>query len=260
MPLVQVARERDVVTVTFDHPERRNSLSRAMVASLLAVLGEAGTSGCRALILQAAEGSTVWSSGHDIDELPGAEEDPVAWVSPVEDLVTSIQRASFPVIAAVEGGAWGASCQLALACDVLIATRSASFTITPAKLGLPYHLSGIAQFLWAVPLNVAREMLLCAVPLSAEDAWRLGVVNHLVADGAELRTRAAEVAERVAGLAPLSLRAIKADIGALVDAQALSAATRERLMSLHRDAWTSRDLAEGLAAFRERRTPTFEGN
>ncbi len=256
MSLAHVVDEGPLRIITMAHSERRNALSRVMADEITAAI-EGAT--CRALILRAERGVTTWSAGHDIDDLPTDGRDPLDWTSPVEHLVRSVRAAPFPVIAAVEGGAWGAACNLAFACDLIVATRAATFAITPARLGVPYHTEGVAQFLAAVPLNVAKEMFFTARPLTADSPHLQGTVNRLVEDSAELEAESVALAARIASLASLSIRAVKAEINALTDARPLESVTFERLTSLRRAAWTSADLTEGLAAFRERRDPGFRG-
>lgn len=242
--------------MTMSHPERRNALSESLSVELMEAVASAR---CRALILRAEPGVTTWSAGHDVDDLPGEGVDPITWVSPVERLVHVITTAPFPVIAAVEGGAWGAACNLALACDLLVATRTATFAITPARLGVPYHPDGIAQVLAAVPAHAAREMLFTAQPLAADAPLLAGTVNRLAESSAELTVMTEELAQRIAALAPLSIRSMKAEINALLSTAAPDPETRLRLAELRRTAWESDDLREGLSAFRERRAPRFEG-
>lgn len=256
MPLVTVADRDGVRTVIMSHPERRNALSETLSAEVLDAVAAAS---CRVLILRAEPGVTTWSAGHDVDDLPGQDVDPITWISPVERLVQVIAAAPFPVIAAVEGGAWGAACNLALACDLLVATRTATFAITPARLGVPYHPDGIAQVLAAVPANTAREMLFTAQPLAADSPLLAGTVNRLAESSAELTAICEELAQRIACLAPFSIESMKAEINALLGAVEPSPDTRLRLAELRRQAWQSDDLQEGLAAFRERRAPRFEG-
>ena len=256
MSLATIADRDAVRIVTMSNPAKRNALSHAMAEELSAAIEGAQ---CRALILRAEADVTTWSAGHDIDDLPVDGSDPLAWTSPVEHLVRAVRTAPFPVIAAVEGGAWGAACNLAFACDLIVATRSATFAITPAKLGVPYHTDGVAQFLSAVPLNVAKEMFFTAAPLPADSAHLDGTVNRIVDNAEQLEAESWRLAARIASLAPLSIRAIKAEMNALTDARPMDSGSFERLTALRRAAWSSRDYAEGIAAFHERREAQFRG-
>jgi len=256
MSLATIADDGAVRVVTMTNPDKRNALGHAMAEELSAAI-ESSTSRC--LILRAEAGVSTWSAGHDIDDLPTDGGDPLAWTSPVERLVRAVRAAPFPVIAAVEGGAWGAACNLAFACDLIVATRSATFAITPAKLGVPYHTDGVAQFLGAVPLNVAKQMFFTAEPLPADSSHLTGTVNCLVDDSKQLEAEAMNVARRIASLAPLSIRAIKAEMNALTDARPMTSGTFEQLTALRRAAWRSADYAEGLASFHERREAHFTG-
>jgi methylmalonyl-CoA decarboxylase len=256
MPLTSVLDDGAIRVVTMTHPERRNALGHAMADELVAAIEGAV---CRVLILRAEPGASTWSAGHDVDDLPTDGQNPLAWTSPVEHLVRAVRAAPFPIMAVVEGGAWGAACNLAFACDLIVATRAATFAITPARMGVPYHTEGVAQFLGAVPLNVAKEMFLTAQPLCADSPHLAGTVNRIAEDSDSLDAAWRGLAERIASLAPLSIRAIKAEMNALTDARPLESGTFERLTALRRAAWTSADYAEGIAAFRERRDPRFAG-
>lgn len=248
-----------VVEVTMANAERRNSLSDEMLDGLHRALDDATAAGCRALIIRAEPGVTTWSAGYDIESLPVDGTDPLTWTNPLEALLHAVRSTPFPVIAAVEGGVWGGACELALTCDLIVAVRTATFAITPARLGVPYNTAGVAHFLSALPLNVAREMFFTADPIGASELAAYGVVNRLVEDAVELSAVATALGRRIATRAPLAVRAIKGEMAALTDARSLTSDDFERLTELRRAAWTSQDYQEGVRAFRDKRTPTFTG-
>lgn len=258
---MSIVREGDmhVRTLTFDEPEHRNALNADLLAQFVAELEAATSDGIRALVLSATPAGGVWSAGHDIAELPHGERDPLTWDNPLEEALRAVRDAPFPVIAAVDGSVWGGACDLVLTCDLVVAVRTASFAITPARLGIPYNTAGVSHFISALPLHIAKEMFFTADPISAEQAAQFGVVNRLVGDREEMLTSAAALAERIASRAPLAVRAIKAEMAALTDARMLTSDTFEKLSVLRTQAWTSRDYAEGLAAFHERRPAMFTG-
>lgn len=249
-----------VVEVTMANAAKRNSLGDRMLDELHTALTRAEQGGCRALIVRAEPGVSTWSAGYDIEALPVDGSDPLTWTNPLESLLHAVRAAPFPVVAAVEGGVWGGACEMVLTCDLVVAVRTSTFAITPARLGVPYNTAGVNHFLSALPLNVAKEMFFTADPMGAESLASFGVVNRLVADADELAAVSVEVARRIATRAPLAIRAIKGEMTALTDARSLTSDDFERLTELRRAAWTSEDYQEGVRAFTEKRSPRFSGS
>jgi methylmalonyl-CoA decarboxylase len=248
-----------VIEITMANDARRNAMSREMLGDLTDALRRAEESRCRALIFRAASGVTTWSAGYDISALPTDGSDPLTWTNPLEGFLHTLRAAPFPVIAAVEGGVWGGACEFVMTCDLVVAVRTATFAVTPARLGVPYNTAGVAHFLSALPLSVAKEMFFTADPITAEQAAAYGVVNRLVDDGAEMADTAIGLARRIATRAPLAIRAIKGEMTALTDARSLTSDDFERLTELRRAAWTSSDYQEGVRAFTEKRAARFTG-
>lgn len=257
--LISTQRDNAVCTVTLQRPHRLNALSADLVGQLLSALHEAERDSCRAVILRAGPGVRTWSAGHDVDELPEDGSDPLRWNAPLEELLRAIRKLPLPVIAAVEGGVWGGACDLVFTCDLVVATRTATFAITPAKLGVPYNLAGIEHFLGVLPLHVVKAMFFTAEPLTAEQAAQHGLVNALAQDADDLATQADQLAQRIATMAPLVVSAIKAELTALTAAHPMTPDVFEHLTALRRRAWRSADYHEGLAAFHERRPAQFRG-
>lgn len=248
-----------VAVVTMTHAEKRNSLSVAMMAELEACLDQAESAGTRAFILRAEPHATTWSAGYSIDALPRDGADPLTWTNPLEGFLDRLRQTPYPVIAAVEGGVWGGACELVLTCDLVVAVRSATFALTPARLGVPYSTAGVARVLSVLPVNVAKELFFTADPQSAEAWFGYGVVNLLVECSDDLGPSAVALASRIAERAPLTIRSIKAEIDAVTQGRIPSGEDVRRLADLRRDAWMSRDYDEGVRAFLEKRPARFVG-
>ncbi|WP_201276236.1 enoyl-CoA hydratase-related protein [Methylotetracoccus oryzae] len=82
-------------------------------------------------------GTTAWAAGHDVEELPLSNRDPLGWDDPLRRLVRAIEETPMPVIAMIEGSVWGGACEVAMACDIVVACEASTFAITPAKPGGP---------------------------------------------------------------------------------------------------------------------------
>ena len=258
MTLIRTERREAVGIITLDNARKRNALSRAMVEELIAALVGFGEQRLRVVILRAAAGSAVWSAGHDVGELPEGGRDPLGWDDPLRHLVREIENFSAPVIAMVEGSVWGGACETVFACDLIIAAPGASFAITPARLGVPYNIGGVLTFLNASSMRIAKEMAFTARPLSAERAERLGMVNHVV-PSEELEDFCMAMANDIAANAPLSISVMKEQLRILAGAHMMSPQGFERIQGLRRLVYDSADYREGLAAFKEKRKPSFRG-
>lgn len=253
---LSVTADQRVTHIQLANPERRNALNNELLEELIEALSQAGTQS-RIVLLEAQTTSGVWCAGFDITSLPtdGSMPDPLT--SPFDRALATVRSLPVPVIAVVDGGAWGGGCNLALACDLVVATTEASFAITPAKLGVAYDSAGVADFLAALPVAIAREMFFVAEPLSAARLHQVGAVNALCDSPESAHETAVRMADTIAGRAPLSLRSIKAEIAAQVSADA---ADTQWLRELREQAWASADFREGRAAFEERRSPRFTGS
>ena len=243
------------MTITMDDPARRNALGRETLAALTAAFD--ATRGARAIILRAAPRNKVWCAGFDIDDLaPGM--DPLAESGPLKTLFRAVQSCPCPVIAMLDGTAWGGGTDLALRCDIAIGSPACTLAFTPARLGLPYDPEGLLNVMLRAGLPFAMEMFATADPVPAPRALAAGLLNHLVpASEIEAFTRA--MADRIATNAPLSVTSAKAQLRALNAAMPLPPATMQALLDARQTALHSADFSEGLAAFRAKRPPTFHG-
>lgn len=224
-----------VTVVTIDRPERRNAVDHDALEALAAALDGCGDD-VRALVLSGADGH--FCAGAD---LSGVEDS--TFTALLRSVLDRLRLAPFVTIAAADGAALGAGTQLAIACDLRVATPAASFGIPAGRLGLAVDVWTVDRLALLAGAGPARAMLLAAEVVKGDEAHRLGLVQRLGSVDDALAW-----ADDVAALAPLTLRAHKAALEGQPDA----AAAVDR-------AWASADLQEGLTAFRERRRPVFEG-
>lgn len=257
-PLVSSTFDDGVGVITLDHAARRNALSHAMVEAIVGALTGLGDRQVRAVVLRAAPGSTVWSAGHDVDELPDSGRDPLGWDDPLRHLIRQIELCAAPVIAMVEGSVWGGACETVFACDLVVAAPNASFAVTPARLGVPYNIGGMLTFLNAANMRIVKEMAFTARPVDAERAERLGLVNHVV-PVEELEHFCMAMARDIAANAPLSISVMKEQLRILAGAHPMSPQGFERIQGLRRLVYDSDDYREGIRAFKEKRRPRFSG-
>jgi methylmalonyl-CoA decarboxylase len=215
--------------------------------------------GIRALVLTGT-GEEAFSAGFDIDyysEDPPDEGEDVEELS-LSDFVDQVRHFDFPTIAMINGGTYGGAMHLIAACDLRVAVNDATFGITPAKLGLIYNATAIYEVMIHVgPANV-KEMLFTADFIDAERAYDMGFLNHVV-ERDELEERTYEIAESIAGNAPVSLVGMKDIVRALIEQGAPTEAERQWAQKLRQEAVESRDHKEGVEAFSEGREPEFEG-
>ena len=258
MPLIETHIDGVIGTIVLNHSDKRNALSRELVDAVVASLARFSEQKVRVVVLRAQPGAKVWSAGHDVGELPEGGRDPLGWDDPLRYLVRSIEEFPAPVIASIEGGVWGGACELAFACDLIVVAPTATFAVTPARLGVPYNVSGMLTFMNACSLRILKEMAFTAKTITATRAEALGIVNHVVpAD--ELQFFTNSLARDIAENAPLSISVMKEQLRMLAGAHPMSPRRFERVQGLRRIVYDSDDYLEGIQAFREERRPRFQG-
>jgi methylmalonyl-CoA decarboxylase len=249
-----------IATVTLSNPDRLNALSKGLVEEVVEALKKCAEDNALVVLLKAETNKhNVWSSGHDIYELPEGRRDPLSFFDAVEVLLREVQNYPGPVIAVVRGSVWGAACDLIMTCDMVYADRTSTFAITPAKIGVPYNVTGILHFVNRIGLNRAKEMFFTARPIDAVTALDWGILNQLF-ERDELEDRVAEIAEQICQNSPLAVEVIKEQFHYLSETGvAMPPVLFERIGGLRRKVYDSQDYVEGVRSFKEKRKPVFRG-
>lgn len=258
MSLILTQLTDEVGTIVLNDVAKRNALGHVLIEEVVRTLDDFRLRKARTVVLRAPAGCKVWSAGYDISDLSTASRDPFGSSDSLRTIVRNIREFPAPVIALLQGGVWGAACEVAMACDILVATPDATFAITPAKLGIIYNLSGLLALIGTVPLPVAKEMLFTAQPISATQALNFGIVNH-VQPADEIEAFVYKLTAHIRENAPLSVSMMKEQMRLLADAQAVAPQLLAQIQKLHGIVYDSGDYREGLEAFREKRTPRFRG-
>jgi methylmalonyl-CoA decarboxylase len=256
MDFIKAETRGRVATLSFDHYSKRNALSKALIAECLEALAQFQKDQARVVILRSATPQKIWSAGHDIDELPQSNRDPLPYDDPLEQLLRAVAAFPAPVIAMVQGSAWGGACDLVMTCDIVFGDETCAFAITPAKLGLPYNAVGVLHFLNRLPLNMVMEMFCSAEPIAAQRALQVGIVNDLV-PAAALEQHVYRLSEIIATRSSDAISSFKATARALAEAVPVNPETFERIHGLRRQAYFGADYNEGVRAFVEKRPPRF---
>ncbi len=259
-PLVLVERRERAAFVTINRPDAANALSKGLVAALTECFEElAGDakqdSDLRAVVLTGV--GRAFCAGADLKERR-AMTLPETWafLDELNTLANTIAALPRPVIAAINGAAFGGGLELALACDLRIAADSAELGLTEVRLGIIPGVGGTQRLSRLTSVAVAKELILTGRRVSAARALALGIVSEVV-PGAELAAAAATLAREIGAAGPLAIAAAKRAIdgGAglpLAEGLALEAVCYEEVLA-------SEDRNEGLAAFAEKRPPAFRG-
>jgi 2-(1,2-epoxy-1,2-dihydrophenyl)acetyl-CoA isomerase len=256
-PSVLVDRRDGWVSLTLNRPDRLNAFNEDMHGLLAAALAEAAEDeACRAVLLTGA--GRGFCAGQDLgDRAGGAPRDLGATLEAFYNpLVRRIRGMAKPVVCAVNGVAAGAGANLALACDIVLAARSARFIQSFAKIGLVPDSGGTFFLPRLVGEARARALAMLAEPVSAEEAEAWGMIWRAVDDarlGEEAERLAAHLAAQPTQGLALTKAALNASPGNGLDAQL----DLER--DLQRAAGRTPDYAEGVAAFVEKRAPRFTG-
>jgi enoyl-CoA hydratase/carnithine racemase len=247
---LRLERDGPIGRILIDRPEKRNAFNQEMWEQFPVLLGAALIDrAIRVVVVQSAS-SGVFCAGADIGELM-THQDNAAWREANQTAINRMQheltRFAKPTIAFIDGDCVGGGCGIALACDIRVATARSRIGITPAKLGLVYPLHDTKLLIDLVGPGQAKKMLYTGELLSADEAFRLGLIEVIDENATSL---ARQIAENSAH----STHEIKGFVRRILDGQTDDDLETKRIFA---DAFTRPDFLEGTAAFVEKRKPEF---
>jgi len=243
---------------TIDRPDRRNALSRAVVREIGRLSREARSDGTLRAIILTGTGELAFCAGADLKERQGMNEEDVRdFLSLYRVSFRDLDQLPIPTIAAINGVAFGGGLELALACDFRVAARHAEIGLTETSLGIIPGAGGTQRLVRAIGAAKAKELIIFAKRLKAQEAAALGVINRVADEGQSALDAAIAMAEPLLTAAPIAIAAALEAVDSASDLVLEDGLSFER--ACYERTLVSEDRLEALAAFAAKRKPVFRG-
>lgn len=237
-------------TLLLNNPAKHNALGMEQLQGIHSALRQAASAeNLRVLVLTGA-GEKTFCAGASLGELSGGDIGDEAF----QKMATAVADFPIPTICAVNGNVFGGGAELALSCDFRVGITGSRMRVPAGAIGLCYPLSGISKFVARLGPHVAKRILVASEEFDADELLRLGFYDHLVAPES-LSAKTDELANHIAGLAPLAVRAMKS----LIQEAGEISVDKTRAERLAQECLESEDLQEGFAAKAQKRAPVFVG-
>lgn len=243
--------------ITLNRPERRNAISIELMDELIALMQAIDSdSKVRGVIITGGE--EYFAAGADLNEALQVKtaEQGIDYFRRWHRVCDALEMSKKPVIAAIEGFCMTGGCELVLACDIRVGAKGSTYAITSSRIGTVAGAGGTQRLPRIVGTAYALEILFAAEPFSAEDAFRMGLINRLTEKGGAL-AEAKKMVALYATRAPLSLALVKRATHRGMQMDLASALEFETF--LVSTIYGTEDKQEGISAFLEKRKPTFKG-
>lgn len=253
-PRLEIAQDRAIIRL--NRPRHRNRIERADVDVFRDLLASVERNIDIRVLVLTGTGST-FCAGYDLGALKAEAADTVA-TEPGPDLfermVDELEELRIPTVCALNGGVYGGATDLALACDFRIGVEGMELGMPASRLGVHYYLSGMRRYVTRLGLGPAKRLFLTGMPMGAQELLKIGYLDEIVrAD--ELVARVDAFSALLASRAPLAVRGMKRALNAIARGNPDPAGVEADVLRCMR----STDLVEGLAAWKEKRAPTFRG-
>ncbi|MBI2744624.1 MAG: enoyl-CoA hydratase/isomerase family protein [Burkholderiales bacterium] len=245
--------------IRFNNPERHNALSVDMWEAVPVLLAQAETDERVRLVVFSGAGEKAFVSGADIsqfEDMRAAREAVARYELMAEQALMGIYNFSKPTLACIRGYCIGGGVNVAMSCDIRIASSDAVFSIPAARLGLGYRYSAMKNLVDLVGPGVAKDLFFTARRISAQEAKEVGLISRVCAPD-QLPALLAEYTQALAANAPLTVRAGKAIVAEILKPS--PEVDFDKCKQLIQGCFQSEDYAEGRKAFMEKRKPVFRG-
>jgi len=214
--------EDQCLTLTLNHPEKRNAFDGEMSRFLTGSIQQAETDGARVIVITANPAHGIFSAGHDLNELKSASD---LSHDPMFEMFDAIQNCALPVIAKVIGRVYAGALHMLMVCDMVYATRDTQLVITANKMGVPFDIKDYQNWMAVMGVHKLKELFFRCTPVDAEDAYSAGIINALCDCPEELNAKIAEVCESICGAVKEGIANTKFQVNALCREVSLQAAT-----------------------------------
>jgi enoyl-CoA hydratase len=253
LPLLEVAGAR--ATIRFNRPRHRNRIEPADLAELIRLFEVVDANPALRVLVLTGTGR-AFSAGYHLGDLAerSAQRDAPPATNDFDAMVDRLERVRVPTIARLQGGVYGGATDLALTCDFRIGHEGIELVMPAGRLGVHYYEGGLRRYVSRLGLDAAKRLFLTAERIGARELLRIGYLTELVPE-AELDARVDALAARLCEMAPLAVQGMKRALNEIARGEL----DREALAARIAACKDSEDLREGLAAFREKRRPVFQG-
>jgi enoyl-CoA hydratase len=243
-------------TITLNRPEKRNALDPKTWEEIQKAIRRCRSDKDVKAVIITGAGGKAFASGADISALK--ERETLATLESIsQDVLNEIENLSKPVIAAIDGFALGGGCELAMACDIRIATANSKLGQPEVNLGIIPGAGGTQRLQRLVGIGKAKELIFTGDIIGAEEAKTIGLINQVVQTSGELMIKAKEIAGKICTKGPVAIAMAKAAINLGANTDINTGLMFEKFAQTI--AFSTQDRIEGTTAFLEKRKPEFKG-
>ena len=253
---IYMTKNGEIAEIVLNRPEKLNALNSGVWQGIVDLFGEAGADDGIKVVILRSSAERAFAAGADISEFPivhATAESAGAYHDKIRTAYDAIHNIDKPTIAMIRGVCFGGGCAIALNCDLRYADTTSRFCIPPARLGIAYSLSETKRLADLIGPSRAKEMLMGAKVIEAQEALSIGLATRLF-EPDELEAGTQEFAQNLCNLSQFTIRAVKTMVSEILEGAVDETDTSKRLRS---EGFQGADYIEGRDAFLEKRKATF---